>query len=402
MRKKYIILPFIFCLIFLSQFLSCNLVYVPEEAMIDWISTFHTRRTFGGFQETFDHGYVIMGGTWDEEILLIKTNQYGKEIWHRVIGDDNYILGNHIQQTKDNGFIIVGAINYYDPPEINDYDIYLIKTDPNGKKNWIKTFGEIDHIEWGKWVQQTFDGGYIILGIEDVNNVYSSNIYLLKTDELGNKLWDRTFEPPSAGYIIRQTSDGGYIILGYSESPSIGEGIYIIKTDSEGNQIWYRTINNNFFNINWCNPDIKQTTDGGFIVLGTLNMVESPDYDSIDFYLIKLDSEGNTTWNKTYGAGKKNEYGCCILQTSDSHFILAGIEQKRDSYNTSTLIIKTDLNGIKIWERRIYANDYFEYGKCSIEPHSIIEPSSGGYVVGGFIENMAGDVEELFLIKIGE
>ncbi|MCG2726490.1 MAG: hypothetical protein L6420_09640, partial [Elusimicrobia bacterium] len=83
-------------------------------------------------------------------------------------------------------------------------------------------------------VQQTTDGGYIIATASGSTNV---DIWLLKTDSNGNKLWDKTFGGVGNenAYSVQQTSDGGYIIAGSSNSSGGGNhDFWLIKTDSSG------------------------------------------------------------------------------------------------------------------------------------------------------------------------
>jgi hypothetical protein len=83
-------------------------------------------------------------------------------------------------QTDDGGYIISGATGT--DAKNTFYDVFLLKTNSSGTKQWLKTFGGSDD-DSGVSVKQTTGGGYIIIGSnKNVNN----DVYLIKTDENGN------------------------------------------------------------------------------------------------------------------------------------------------------------------------------------------------------------------------
>ncbi|NHZ86813.1 MAG: hypothetical protein GWP19_13215, partial [Planctomycetia bacterium] len=215
-------------------------------------------KTFGGgiyndgnsIQQTTDGGYIVVGSTYsygeDWDLLLIKTDSNGYEVWSQLLDYGNDEYGNSVQQTIDGGYIITGR---------RDGALVLIKTDLEGNEVWNKTFGS----GWGYSVQQTTDGGYIITGSSSGGSNKGS-VLLVKTDSNGNEEWNKTFGGNSAeeGYSVQQTTDGGYIIAGGSESFSGNESAetWLIKTNSNGNEEW----NNILFGSH--GKSVQQTTDG--------------------------------------------------------------------------------------------------------------------------------------------
>ena len=112
--------------------------------------------------------------------------------------------------------------------------------------------------------------------------------------------------------------DGGYISA--SSTDSLGAGgndIWILKLDPNGNISWQKTfggINNEFF------YSIDQNMDGGYIVAGITNSFGAGNYDVLVY---KLDADGNISWQKTYG-GNGDDYARSIQQTRDRGYIVAG------------------------------------------------------------------------------
>ena len=169
-------------------------------------------------QQTIDGGYIICSKG-ETHNYLIKTDENGIEQWSQ-----NLFGGRSVQQTNDGGYIITGGSKS------------LIKTDENGDSLWTKTFG-VTGDEIGYSVQQTSDGGYIVTGhtYSSAGNLY--DIYLRKTDGNGQEQWNQTFGDTlyDFGRSVQQTVDGGYIISGGRNVSSYGECLFLMKTDGNGN-----------------------------------------------------------------------------------------------------------------------------------------------------------------------
>ena len=277
-------------------------------------------QTYGGtdndygtsVKQTIDGGYIITGYTSsfgnggdgdfnNRDMWLIKTDVNGNELWSQTYGGIKEDLGNCVQLTQDGGFIITGYTSSFG--NFVDSDVYLVKTDFNGNELWSQTFGETGDSDgdYGYYIQQTQDGGYIITGTTWSNEISSgsSDVYLIKTDGSGNELWTKTFGGSliEGGRSVQQTQDGGYIISGTTWSNEISSGgidVWLIKTDGDGNELWTKT----FGGIEGDGGNsVQQTTDGGYVITGYTSSFGN---GGQDVYLIKTDSEGNVETTSTF------------------------------------------------------------------------------------------------------
>jgi hypothetical protein len=288
--KKFLILCVVFLfvgMVFQPVFADDMSIGKVEEQLrgITFIKEFGGPDYDRGFcvQQTSDGGYIITGETNHSysndisDVWLIKTDSVGNMKWEKTFGGEDEDVGYSVQQTTDGGYIITG---------VKDYDIWLIKTNSNGMREWTRSFGEGNN-DNGWYVQQTADGGYITVGKEHFIPEGDCYLLLIKTDSNGSKEWDRSFSSGNTddGWCIQQTTDGGYIIVG--STGGLNTDALLIKTDSNGNQIWRRTFGG-IFGGGWGNY-VRQTTDGGYIITG-----ESGDRD---VWLIKTDEQGRSKIN---------------------------------------------------------------------------------------------------------
>lgn len=113
----------------------------------------------------------------------------------------------------------------------------------NTQNTWQKTFGGKNN-ERAFSIQQTKDGGYIVVGYTDSFGAGNRDFYIIKLDNNGNKIWDKTFggKDKDWAFSIQQTNDGDHIIAGFTSSFGAGgEDFYILKLDSSGNARPYST-----------------------------------------------------------------------------------------------------------------------------------------------------------------
>jgi hypothetical protein len=208
-------------------------------------------KTFGGtgddeaisINQTSDGDYVFTGitesfGVGSEDIYLVKVDGNGNLLWSKTLGGSGQDYGSYVEQTNDSGFVIIGITNSFGAG--ND-DAYLIKTDANGDTMWSKTYGG-SNLEFGSSVHKTSDGGLIVAGQTLSFGAGNDDAYLIKTDNGGNLLWSKAYGGTDYDQAnsVQQTADGGYIVNGHARSFGTGSyDIYLIKTDSLGNSGCY-------------------------------------------------------------------------------------------------------------------------------------------------------------------
>ena len=313
------------------------------------------------------------------ELALSRIN----EIIGGYGGDD----GKSVQQTTDGGYIITGSTSSYG---VGDNNIWLIKTDEVGDIQWHKTFSLSDH-DSGNYVQQTYDNGYIIIGTtRETTPSPNDNVVLIKTDNLGNESWNRTFGgiQSDIAEACLQTSDNGYIIICKTNSYSVADyNARLIKTNSQGIELWNKTFGGAENDV--C-EDIQITSDNGFIIVGSTLSYGS---GGRDVWLIKTDSNGDMQWNHTYG-GILDDLGYSVQQSSDGGYILTGRTKSYGSGNNDVWVIKTNSTGFIQWDKTFGGSDY-DVGES-------IKQFDNHYIIIGTTASYGAGEDDLWLIRINE
>lgn len=345
-----------------------------------------TTSDFGrSLQQTTDGGFIITGqtslGAGPSDMYLVKTAYDGTIQWAKTFGGPGNEFGYCVQQTTDGGFIIVG--NTDTDVAGGAWDIYLVKTASDGTLQWSQTFGGTG-VEEGRSVQETNDGGFIVTGY--TTSAGLSDIYLIKTAFNGTLQWTRTYGyllGNDHGKAVKQTNDGGYIITGFTDKESDNYDVYLVKTASDGALEWTKTFGDTLHDGGY---DVQQTNDGGYIIAGAFGNsfpISGGTQYYRDVYLIKTTSDGNLMWNKTFG-NTSDAVGYSVQETNDGGYIIGG-------ERSGAHLLKTTINGTLQWSKT-YGNLLGANGKTSAQ-----QTNDGGYIVTGTIINIG--TFDVYLIK---
>jgi hypothetical protein len=170
----------------------------------------------------------------------------------------------------------------------------------------------------GVSVQQTRDNGYIVIGVTSSFGSGEEDIYLVRLNSFGDTLWARTYGGPNSenGWSVVEGSDG-YILAGFTNSMGAGGfDFYLLKTDDEGNMLWSRTFGGTGDDRCWA---IIQTADRGYLLAGETTSFGSGEED---VYIVRTDTNGDSLWSSSFG-GERGDRCFSATTTGDNGFILA-------------------------------------------------------------------------------
>lgn len=344
-------------------------------------------------QQSTDGGYIFTGvtnsfGEGGSDVYLVKTDANGDTLWTRAYGESDTDIGYYVQECNDGSYITAGFSGSF-VTGFDFFDFYVIKTDNNGDTLWTKTYGGTGD-DLASVAQQCNDSGYIVTGLTDSYGAGMMDVYLIKTNSSGDAIWSKTYGGTNddVGFCVQQTIDSGYIISG--TTMSFGEGaedVYLIKTDPLGDTLWTKTFGG-------VDPDfgvwVQQCTDSGYIVGG---YTQSYGSWTGDLFLIKTDANGDTLWTKTYG-GPGYESGGSVQQTTDGGYIITGSGDSLGSGGYDNIyLVKTDAAGDTLWTRA-FGGTNDDIGQ------RVRQTADGGYIIAASTNSYAvGSQQSAFLLK---
>ncbi len=339
-------------------------------------------------RQTSDQGYIVAGyttiaglGTWDAWVLRLHPN--GDIVWQRSYGGPGTDSISAVQETAD-GFIVAGSTSSFGA---GGSDAWVMKLDAGGDIVWQKAYGGPGD-DSAVSVQQVGGGGYVVAGSTSSFGAGGSDAWVMRLDASGTIVWQKTYG--GAGWdraaSIRQTTDNGYVAAGsiYSHSPgSLGYyDLWVLKLDSGGNVTWQKSYGGD--GDEGANS-IEQTADGGYIVAGATSLASSGGIGATGdrFWVLKLDSNGNALWQNTYG-GTGGDRAFSVRQTSDNGYVAAGTTYSFGAGYYDSWALKLDPDGNIAWQKA------YGTGVAGELAYSAQQTADGGYVAAG-VSGSAGD-----------
>jgi hypothetical protein len=443
--------------IILFSFYVSLLVFRLPEASAQLAPSIQWQRTFGGNSNDVVYGFlwtgdeILIGGPSFSAVSGNKTSpNYGSsDYWFMRLDPNGTKISEHsfggtggdtltcIKKTADGGYALGGisaSTNSGTKTSVRwgSGDYWLVRLDTNGDQIWDASFGGTSQeLLWS--IDQTQDGGFILAGTSasDANgnkttprlgNIGGADIWIVRVDTNGNKLWDKSFggtniddvhrvlQLPEGGFIIAGNSDSG--ISGNKTNASYGGSDYwLVRLDTDGNKLWERVYGGNSTEYLY---DFQQTSDGGYILAGSSTSgvsgnKTSPNFGGQDFWIVRVDTNGIILWQKSFG-GSASEEPNSVRPTAEGGFIIGGYSYSGVSGNKTSgnygpadcWVVRIDRNGIKLWDNSYGGTTYdFIAG--------ISQSSDGGYVFGGYSDSgisgnktVAGFGEDdAWIVKIG-
>ena len=322
--------------------------------------------------------------------ICVSSNPYYHQPnleWELKLGGFDYDTCYSVQETDDGDFIFAGGSYSFGPGQS---DVWIIKTDDKGNIIWNNTYGGPRN-ESCYCIQETSDGCFVVTGKTKVVEPDDFNALLMKIDADGNQLWEKTYGDDGfdASWWVEPTLDDGFILVGITESKGVGAGdIWVIKTDSNGEIIWDKTYGGS---ENEEAEEVLVLEDGNFIIVGSTNSFNSVGKDLI---ILCIDNEGSLQWQKVYG-GYNDDEAWSIEQIDDNSYFILGRTYSFGSGGQDFWLLKIDDSGEILFNRT--------FGDKGLDQARRIQKTlDDKYLLSGCTESIDTGVIDYWLIVINE
>ena len=304
---------------------------------------------------------------------LMQVSAEPSVMWDKTYGGTGYDRAQSLVVTSDGGYAILGRTTSFGE---GGSDAWLVKTDALGNMMWNHTYGGTN-FDAGMSLVATSDGGYAIAGHTSSFGAGDVDFWLVKTDSAGNMLWQEAYGGTGLDrtYTMVVALDGGYALAGYTNSfDSENYDFWLVKTDSSGKMEWSQNYGGTEYEYAF---SLVATHDGGYAIAGETGSFGAEG----DFWLVKTDADGNMEWSQNYG-GPKYDRAESLIVTSDGGYLIAGSTAVSNE-NVDLLLVKTDASGNMVWQKT-YGKTAEDYGVSGDSPTSVVQTNDGGYAIAGF------------------
>jgi hypothetical protein len=319
-------------------------------------------------------------------IVFISVNSFSQvrfQKTYKVRGD----CSSTITPTSDNTgyFLTVSTAD----PTISYKDVFLAKLDLNGDTLWTKYYGGGGSKGLGGFYEDS-SGNILILGATYGFGMGNEDIYLIKTNDIGDTIWTKTIGNSFRNIITNSIKlvNESTLLLGLTDSiPGLDRNDYVlIKIDSLGNIVWNKCYEGGFYPGSL--GGFIQLNDGSLIMSGSTQSYGAGDYDAL---IIKTDSLGNLIWTKTVGGSLGESLQRSVLLNNG--IVLSGVTKSFGAGGYDLLVTKMDYNGNVIWAKS-YGTSTDEYGG------HISSTNDGGFIISGVQGLLTGSSQDILLTKI--
>lgn len=357
---------------------------------------------------TPDGGCIILGNTSSNngdisdppgyiDLWVVKLDAQGNISWEKTFGSNNTDYPGSIALSNDGGYVITGTVGSCNRDVVctnPDDSLWIIKLNSSGILQWQKTYGN----NYGDYIQNTADGGYVIAGKTNVNSG-DCDAVVLKIDSNGNQQWLKIFGGDHQQEVlsIMQTNEGEYLVA-FKDTQISSFDTTILKLATNGDLIWQKNIGSILGDRIY---DMQIAADGNYILVGDIYNIDDGFHGGLDAFLIKTTPDGEMLWQKSYG-GTSTDLIKSVVALPDGGFAASGFTQSNNSGDVSgphpnydAWFFRVDAAGNLLWQKYVGAmgTDVFKDVKQTTDDGFLaLGFTSSATIEGGAVNHGSDDI----------
>ena len=287
-------------------------------------------------------GHTFSKGAGKSDMWVVLLDQQGTVISDRLLGGTQYDKATGLTPTPDGGMVVVGLTNSMGA---GSYDAWIVKLDAKLNTEWELLQGKTGD-DAAHSVERLDTGGYIVAGKQE--QLYEDDIWVAELTDSGAVEWTATYDVngDDVAFEISQISSGGYLLVGRTSKYSWSyDDAVAMRISSNGSLIWSRILGASYADTGWAGIEVTNPQTGqpdGFAVGGQLGRGY---YAGDDFWLARLNANGEAVWENTYGTYWDDEAAYTLRQTASFGFILAGYTDGKGAGKGDAWLLHLDYNG---------------------------------------------------------
>jgi hypothetical protein len=379
-----------------------NIIGYTDRKSYETIAATPTRnptflKTFGGNRDDIGNkiiaiaeGFLVVGytqsfGEGQEDVYVVKLDKYGNKIFSSAYGGGNSDIANAVVEMGDSYMIAGNSRSFGNRGQ----SIYLAKISKDGDMRWQNGYySDYDDYYSAEDMIKISDTNLLLAGSEEQVKFFNSQVdgYVNAIDTNGVKNGVKRYGGSKEDFFNSVISvNDGYVFGGTSRSWTHGiKDFYIVKTDKEGNRIWHNSFG---FKYDEIAKKVIATQDGGYLMVG---VTESDISNQEDIFVVKVNYDGTRAWQRHFGS-KEGDEAKSVVAVNDG-YVIAGYTKNTPTYNKDAYLLKIDLYGNIMWERK--------YGADRDDEANDIIKVDDGFVVTGYSTSGENHSKELYVFKV--
>ncbi len=344
-----------------------------------------------------DSGYFLVGETSSgsyTDAWIVRTDAEGNDLWQATAGGSSWDRASSVARTTDGGCIVGGVTTSFGAGES---DAWLIKMSAAGDTAWTHTYGTSGYDDLQS-VKFTPDGGYVWTGGREQTGGYLTDMWLMKTDSVGETAWEIVIPGSSSnayGTDVLSLMDGGFLAIGNKDTVIGDVGFFAplaVRTDANGNILWqrYYAVDDEQWIIATV-ASVQNTPDGGFILAGTWDYANHGELLLWpDAFLLKIDEAGDPLWQSLCGV-RYMDTASSVAVALDGGYLTAGYYVMGGSQH-ALFLSRTNTSGDTLWTKILP----YPLG----EGHAILAVGSGQFLVAGSTYSLENQNWDGWIVKL--